>query len=163
MIKRWANVNSYNYHIPKVGVPFSDIQLQYWADEMDAISKERLSLGENGTTQIDLGKFEILGTRYNPREYWALLGRLDNAGDSPTAIGAILGENLEKGNFSAKMRNRCHQLRFMRALVNAYNSKMIVKGKGEAQLCMLLVRLYYLAAKMKMKDDDLQGPFYKVA
>ena len=61
------------------------------------------------------------------------------------------------------MRNRCHQLRFMRALVNAYNSKMIVKGKGEAQLCMLLVRLYYLAAKMKMKDDDLQGPFYKVA
>ena len=40
---------------------------------------------------------------------------------------------------------------------------MTVKGKGEAQLCMLLVRLYYLAAKMKMKDDDLNGPFYKVA
>tara|TARA_R100000664_G_scaffold22012_1_gene31422 strand:+ start:231 stop:1763 length:1533 start_codon:yes stop_codon:yes gene_type:complete len=164
LIKKWANVNSYNHNIPKVGVPFTDIQLQYWADEMDAISKERLSLGENGgTTTIDLGKFEILGTSYTARNYWALLGRLDNAGDSATAIGTILGENLEKGNFSAKMRNRCHQLRFMRALVNAYNSKMIVKGKGEAQLCMLLVRLYYLAAKMKMKDDDLQGPFYKVA
>ena len=163
LVKAWANVPNYDYNIPKVGLPFSDIQLNYWADEMDAISKERLSLGENGTTTIDLGKFEILGTSYTPREYWALLGRLDNAGDSPTAIGAILGENLEKGNFSAKMRNRCHQLRFMRALVNAYNSKMIVKGKGEAQLCMLLVRLYYLAAKMKMKDDDLQGPFYKVA
>ena len=51
----------------------------------------------------------------------------------------------------------------MRALVNAYNSKMIIQGKGEAQLCMLLVRLYYLAAKMKMKDSDLQGPFIKLS
>ena len=76
---------------------------------------------------------------------------------------ADLGQKLEKGNFSAKIRNRCYQLRFMRALANAYNDKMTVKGKGEAQLCMLLVRLYYLAAKMKMKDDDLNGPFYKVA
>ena len=116
----------------------------------------------NGTTQIDLGKFEILGQAYKPREYWALLGRLDNA-NSPSAIASIVGESMDKGNFSAKIRNRCYQLRFMRALVNAYNSKMITQGKGEAQLCMLLVALYYLAAKMKMKDSDLQGPFYKVA
>ena len=47
----------------------------------------------------------------------------------------------------------------MRALTYAYETK----DKGESELCMLLVRLYYLAAKMKMKDDDLNGPFYKVA
>ena len=162
LVKKWANSNNYDHNIPKVGVPFSDTQLNYWADEMDAISKAQLSLGENGTTQIDLGKFEILGQAYKPREYWALLGRLDNA-NSPSAIASIVGESMDKGNFSAKIRNRCYQLRFMRALVNAYNSKMITQGKGEAQLCMLLVALYYLAAKMKMKDSDLQGPFYKVA
>ena len=88
---------------------------------------------------------------------------VDNASDSPSAIGAILGERLEKGNFSGKIRNRCYQLRFMRALVNAYDSKMIIRGKQDAQLCMLLVRLYYLAAKMKMKDSDLQGPFVKLS
>ena len=92
-----------------------------------------------------------------------MLCQLDDAPDDKSVIEGILGQKLEKGNFSAKIRNRCYQLRFMRALANAYNDKMTVKGKGEAQLCMLLVRLYYLAAKMKMKDDDLNGPFYKVA
>ena len=163
LIKKWADVGSYDYNIPKVGTSFTDTQLQYWADEMDEISKQDLSLGENGTTKIDLGKFEILGTSYTPREYWTLLGQLDDAADNKSVIEGIIGQKLEKGNFSAKIRNRCYQLRFMRALSNAYNEKMIVKGKGEAQLCMLLVRLYYLAAKMKMKDSDLQGPFYKVA
>ena len=37
------------------------------------------------------------------------------------------------------------------------------KENGEAQLCMLLVRLYYLAAKMKMDDKDLNGPFVKIS
>ena len=127
------------------------------------MSKAKLSLDDTNTTEIDLGKFEILGTSYTPREYWALLGRLDNANDSPSAIASILGESMEKGNFSGKIINRCYQLRFMRGLVNAYNSKMIIRGKQDAQLCMLLVRLYYLAAKMKMKDSDLQGPFIKLS
>ena len=159
LIKKWAKVNSYDFNIPKVGVPFSESQLQYWADEMDAMSKVRLSLGERGTTQIDLGKFEILGTPYTPTEYWKLLGKIDNASDSKSAIAAIVGKSMSKGNFSAKIRNRCYQLRFMRALSNAYDEK----ENGEAQLCMLLVRLYYLAAKMKMDDKDLQGPFYKLS
>ena len=163
LIKKWANVNNYDFNIPKVGVSFTETQLNYWADEMEEMSKAKLSLDDTNTTEIDLGKFEILGTSYTPREYWALLGRLDDAGDSPSAIGSILGENMEKGNFSGKIRNRCYQLRFMRALVNAYNSKMIIRGKQDAQLCMLLVRLYYLAAKMKMKDSDLQGPFIKLS
>ena len=159
LIKKWAKVTSYDHNIPRVGVPFSDTQLQYWADEMDAMSKVKLTLDDTSTTQIDLGKFEILGTSYTPREYWALLGRLDNAADRKSAIAAIVGESLEKGNFSAKIRNRCYQLRFMRALSNAYDEK----ENGESQLCMLLVRLYYLAAKMKMDDKDLQGPFYKLS
>ena len=163
LIKKWANVSNYDLNIPKVGVPFTETQLNYWADEMEAMSKAKLSLDDTNITEIDLGNFTILGTTYTPREYWALLGRLDNAGDSPSAIGSILGENLEKGNFSGKIRNRCYQLRFMRALVNAYDSKMIIRGKQDAQLCMLLVRLYYLAAKMKMKDSDLQGPFVKLS
>jgi len=163
LIKKWANVADYDFNIPKVGVPFTETQLNYWAGEMDAMSKAQLSLDDNNTTSIDLGNFTILGTLYNAKEYWALLGRLDNASDSPSAIGSILGERMGKGNFSGKMRNRCYQLRFMRALVNAYDSKMIINGKGEAQLCMLLIRLYYLAAKMKMKDSDLQGPFIKLS
>ena len=163
LIKKWANVADYDLNIPKVGTPFTETQLNYWASEMDAMSKAKLSLDDNNTTEIDLGNFSILGTSYNAREYWALLGRIDNANDSPSAIASILGESMEKGNFSGKMRNRCYQLRFMRALVNAYDSKMIINGKGEAQLCMLLIRLYYLAAKMKMKDSDLQGPFVKLS
>ena len=163
LIKKWAEVGTYDYNIPKVGTSFTDDQLQYWAKEMDDISNQNFSLGESGTTKIDLGDFEILGRRYQPSEYWTLLGQLDDAPDDKSVIEGILGQKLEKGNFSAKIRNRCYQLRFMRALANAYNDKMTVKGKGEAQLCMLLVRLYYLAAKMKMKDDDLNGPFYKVA
>ena len=163
LIKKWANVSNYKHNIPNVGVSFTDKQLKYWADEMEDISKANLSFGENGTTKIDLGKFEILGRTYTPLEYWTLLGQIDDAADNRSVIEGIVGEKLEKGNFSAKIRNRCYQLRFMRALVNAYNSKMIIQGKGEAQLCMLLVAVYYLAAKMKMKDSDLQGPFYKVA
>ena len=45
------------------------------------------------------------------------------------------------------------------ALSNAYDER----EKSEPQLCMLLVRLYYLAAKMKMNDKDLNGHFVKIS
>ena len=126
---------------------------------MQDMSNIKLSLNENSTTEIDLGNFQILGTPYTAQDYWDLLGKLDNAADTPGAIASVVGEELEKGNFSAKIRNKCYQLRFMRALSNAYDER----EKGEPQLCMLLVRLYYLAAKMKMDDKDLNGPFVKIS
>ena len=159
LIKKWADVTDYDYNIPKVGVPFNTTQLNYWAKEMQDMSNIKLSLNENSTTEIDLGNFQILGTSYTAQDYWDLLGKLDNAADDEGAIAAVIGEKLEKGNFSAKIRNKCYQLRFMRALSNAYDER----EKGEPQLCMLLVRLYYLAAKMKMDDKDLNGPFVKIS
>ena len=140
-------------------MPFNTTQLNYWAKEMQDMSNIKLSLNENSTTEIDLGNFQILGTSYTAQDYWDLLGKLDNAADDEGAIAAVIGEKLEKGNFSAKIRNKCYQLRFMRALSNAYDER----EKGEPQLCMLLVRLYYLAAKMKMDDKDLNGPFVKIS
>jgi len=159
LISKWAKVGDYDFNIPKVGVSFTDTQLQYWADEWDAMSKSKLSLGDNGTTQINLGSTKILGKQYDTLAYWKTLGKLDQASDSKSGIASVIGERMDKGNFSGKIRNKCYQLRFMRALTNAYETK----EKGEAQLCMLLVRLYYLAAKMKMDDKDLNGPFYKLS
>ena len=103
LIKKWAKVNSYDFNIPKVGVPFSESQLQYWADEMDAMSKVRLSLGERGTTQIDLGKFEILGTPYTPTEYWKLLGKIDNAELTMQINKAIDSKEINDSNFKGAM------------------------------------------------------------
>ena len=159
LISKWAKVGDYDFNIPKVGVSFSDTQLQYWADEWDAMSKSKLSLGDNGTTQINLGSTKILGKQYDTLAYWRTLGKLDESSDSKSGIASVIGERMDKGNFSGKIRNKCYQLRFMRALTNAYETK----EKGESQLCMLLVRLYYLAAKMKMDDKDLNGPFYKLS
>ena len=104
LIKKWANVADYDLNIPKVGTPFTETQLNYWASEMDAMSKAKLSLDDNNTTEIDLGNFSILGTTYNAKEYWALLGRLDNANDSPSAIASILGERMEKGIVGPKLK-----------------------------------------------------------
>ena len=61
---------------------------------------------------------------------------------------------IKKGEFSGKIMNKLRNLRFLKAMINA-------DEKGD--LCMLLTAIYYQAAKMKMKDSDLQAPFIKLA
>jgi len=159
LITKWSGASSYDHNIPSAKTPFTPDQLSYWASELSDLSSVKLSLGENGTTKIDLGNFSILGQEYSSKDYWEMLGKIDNTPDDVNSMATLVGEKIEKGNFSAKIRNKCYQLRFMRALSNAYEET----EKGEPQLCMLLVRLYYLAAKMKMNDKDLLGPFLKVS
>ena len=55
-----------------------------------------------------------------------------------------------KNNFRGKLRG----IRYMEAIINAHE-----QGKlGE-----FLIRAYYTAAKIKLKKDDLQGPYVKIA
>tara|TARA_B100001250_G_C19761824_1_gene772831 strand:- start:49 stop:1635 length:1587 start_codon:yes stop_codon:yes gene_type:complete len=163
LIKQWAGVRDYDFNIPPVGTAFSDTQLKYWADEYDSLKDQDLSV-KTGGVPVNLGKTSIMGQEMNADAYFQILGQLDQAPeDNPRAIAMIVpgGKAMPKGSFSAKIRNKCYNLRFIRALVNAKKS---TKGaRGESELCMLLVRLYFLAAKMKLSDKDLQGPFVKLS
>ena len=39
----------------------------------------------------------------------------------------------------------------------------IVNAKSQGRLGEFLIRAYYTAAKMKLKKDDVQGPFVQIA
>jgi len=164
LIKGWAGVNDYDFNIPPVGTPFSDAELKYWAKEYDDLNGQDLSV-RTGAVDVDLGETTIMGQPFNTESYFQILGQLDRAPeDNPRAIAMIVpgGKAMPKGSFSAKIRNKCYNLRFLRALTNAKKSTKGPIG-NRSELCMLLVRLYYLAAKMKMDDSDLQGPFVKLS
>ena len=164
LIKQWAGVNDYDFNIPPVGTPFSDDELKYWAKEYDDLNGQDLSV-RTGAVDVDLGETTIMGQPFNTESYFQILGQLDRAPeDNPRAIAMIVpgGRAMPKGSFSAKIRNKCYNLRFLRALTNAKKSTKGPIG-NRSELCMLLVRLYYLAAKMKLDDKDLQGPFVKLS
>ena len=171
LISKWSHANNgnvqsapgnkYDADIPPVGSPLSDSEIQFWADEYDDLSKKDFPLGESGTTKADLGETSILGIKYTTKEYFETVADLDQTEISSFPL-SVIGANdrgLQHGNFSAKLRNKLYNLRFLRALSNAYEKKV----DGHPQLCMLLVRMYFLAAKMKMNDKDLNGPFVKIS
>ena len=171
LISKWSHArngnvetapgNRYDADIPPVGTRLSDSEIQFWADEYDDLSKKDFPLGESGTTKADLGETSILGIQYTTKEYFETVADLDQVEISSFPL-SVIGANdrgLQHGNFSAKLRNKLYNLRFLRALSNAYEKKV----DGHPQLCMLLVRMYFLAAKMKMNDKDLNGPFVKIS
>ena len=168
LISKWAyaqngnvkNAPSNKYHsdIPPVGSELSDDEVEFWASEYDSLSKSKVSFGESGTTTFNLGETSILGVQYDTKTYFSILRDLDQA-DAPMDVLGESARDIRKDNLSGKLRNKLYNLRFFRALVNAYDKKV----DGHPQLCMLLLRLYFLAAKMKLSDKDLNGPFLKIS
>ena len=153
--------NMYDADIPPVGSALSDSEIQFWANEYDELSKKDFPLGESGVTKADLGETSILGIKYSTLDYFKTVADLDQLEITSFPL-SVIGEKdrgLKHGNFSAKLRNKLYNLRFLRALSNAYEKKV----DGHPQLCMLLVRMYFLAAKMKISDKDLNGPFVKIS
>ena len=171
LISKWSHAtggnvqsapgNMYDADIPPVGTALSDSEIEFWAKEYDELSKKDFPLGESGTTKVDLGETSILGIKYSTLDYFKTVADLDQIEISSFPL-SVIGEKdrgLKHGNFSAKLRNKLYNLRFLRALSNAYEKKV----DGHPQLCMLLVRMYFLAAKMKTDDKDLNGPFVKIS
>ena len=56
--------------------------------------------------------------------------------------------------FQQNFRGKLRVIRYMEAMINA---------EKEGRLGEFLVRAYYTAAKIKLKKDDLQGPYVKIA
>ena len=144
IIASYAGVNNYDTNIPKLGTSLSQSEISYWADEYDEIKGSSLN--------FDLGDTSILGVKYNTLDFFTKLSEFDNA-ETDSELHRISGEQFKKDNFSAKLRNKLCNLRFMKASINA-NKK--------DELCMLLTKIYYGATKQKLKQSDLQGPFIKL-
>ena len=57
-------------------------------------------------------------------------------------------ESSYNNSIKEKDSNSINTLRLIKSAIK--DKEISIRGKQDAQLCMLLVRLYYLAAKMKM-------------
>ena len=146
LVTEYAKSGTYDKDIPKIGTPLTKPQIKFWADEYDKISGQ-------SRVDMDLGSTTISGVKYSTLDYFIKLSELDQADDNEVA--QILGvDSIDKGTFSAKLRNKLCNLRFMRAILNA---------KKSDDLCMFLTKIYYGATKQKMSDKDLQGPFIKIS
>ena len=144
-------VGTYNKFIPPIGTAFSEYEISYWAKQYNGLKTSLRNIG------IDLGDTTIFGKKYTAYWYFRRAAELDKLeGQAFTTKVIELGgkKSLKKGKFSAKLRNKCLNLRFMRAISNA---------RKKHELCMLLTSIYYGAAKMKMTNEDLQGPFIKLS
>jgi len=61
-------------------------------------------------------------------------------------------DNGTVGKFHSQFRLKLKQLRFIRAM-----------QKANGKLPELIVHLYYLAAKQNISEEDIHGPFLKIA
>ena len=146
-------VSTFDKFIPKIGTKLSEYEISYWAKTYNRVKASFRKVG----TGIDLGDTTIFGQKYTAYWYFRRAAEFDALdGQAFTSKVLELGgpKKIAKDKFSAKLRNKLCNLRFMQAVINA---------RKKHELCMLLTSVYYGAAKMKMTKDDLQGPFIKVA
>jgi len=159
LITRYAKSGTYGSNIGTTGKVL-DGNIKYWSDLHDEVSKHRFK--EMG--KVNMGSTSVLGESYDTQEYFELLSEMDKA-KNDVELDAVVANinssyamkknrNIKKGEFSGKIMNKLRNLRFLKAMINA---------DGKDDLCMLLTAIYYQAAKMKMKDTDLQAPFIKLA
>ena len=159
LITRYAKSGTYDSKIGTTGKVLNG-NVKYWADLHDEVSQHRFK--EMG--KVNMGDTTILKEQYNTEDYFKLLSEFDKAKNDKELDAAVANaissyamkksRKIKKGEFSGKIMNKLRNLRFLKAMINA---------DEKDDLCMLLTAIYYQAAKMKMKDTDLQAPFIKLA
>ena len=159
MITKYAKSGTYDSKIGTSGKVLNG-NVNYWADLHDEVKQHRFK--EMG--KVNMGDTTILNQSYGTQEYFELLSDFDKAKNdkeldsvlavADTSYAIRKNRRIKKGEFSGKIMNKLRILRFLKAMINA---------DEDDDLCMLLTAIYYQAAKMKMKDSDLQAPFYKLA
>ena len=159
LITRYAKSGTYDSKIGTTGKVLNG-NVKYWADLHDEVSKHKFK--EMG--KVNMGDTTILKQQYKTEDYFELLSEFDKSKNDKELDAAVANaipsyaikksRKIKKGEFSGKIMNKLRNLRFLKAMINADEKN---------DLCMLLTAIYYQAAKMKMKDSDLQAPFYKLA
>ena len=158
-IKEWAGVSNYDYKVGSIKNAIGN-DSQYWADLYDEIKRYNSSHWKS----VDLGTTSILGNKFTTREYFDLLGQIEQQ-KNDTALDNFLSSKFvdyARSNkklrgmdkLPGKVRNKLYNLRFLQALMNA---------DKQGDLCMLITSIYYSAAKMMIKKTDLIAPFLKLS
>jgi len=140
MIKEYSK-EDYDFKITSIGTP---LDKKYWVNYFDSIYNESKS-------SFDLGKLEIVGMTFDPKAYMGQLINIDNMSEDSVK----LFYKAQKGDFSAKLRNKLRHLRTIKSILNAQ--------KNNDLFSKFLMYIYFRSAKMNINDEDLVGPFLKVA
>ena len=159
LITKYAKSGTYDSKIGTSGRVLNG-NVKYWADLYDEVKQHNF----HGMGKVNMGDTTILNQSYGTQKYFELLSDFDKAKNdkeldsvlavADTSYAIRKNRRIKKGEFSGKIMNKLRNLRFLKAMINA---------DEDNDLCMLLTAIYYQAAKMKMKDSDLQAPFYKLA
>ena len=136
--------------------------VQYWADKLKKVMADpdvkildlKIQCGPKaykgqGSGPKFPGPNKKIGT--TPFDWVWLCNKIDYL--APAQVQINFGFPKSK-KFKQNLRGKLRGIRYMEALVNA---------KSQGRLGEFLVRAYYTSAKMKLKADDVQGPFVKVA
>jgi len=140
MIKEYSK-EKYEHKITPIGTSLDE---KYWVDYFDNIyNKSKRS--------FDLGKLEIFGEVLKPKEFMEKAISIDNMTDHQVKILY----NAQKGDYSAKLRNKLRHLRTIKSILNSQKKNDLFSK--------FLMFIYFRSAKMNIKNDDLVGPFLKVS
>tara|TARA_R100001443_G_C3347084_1_gene175890 strand:- start:54 stop:1607 length:1554 start_codon:yes stop_codon:yes gene_type:complete len=136
--------------------------VQYWADKLNKVMTDPdvklrdmyIQCGPKAYKgQGSGGKFAGPNKKIGKTAYdWVwLCNKIDYL---PSSQVQIIYGYPKAAKFKQNLRGKLRAIRYMEAIVNA---------KSQGRLGEFLIRAYYTAAKMKLKKDDVQGPFVKIA
>ena len=140
LIKEYSK-EDYDYKITPIGTPLDE---KYWVDYFDSIYNR-------SKKSFDLGKLEIFGKILKPKEFMKKAIMLDKMPDD--SVKALY--NSQKGDFSAKLRNKLRHLRTIKSILNSQEKNDLFSK--------FLMFIYFRSAKMNINNEDLVGPFLKVS
>lgn len=145
MILEYAN-EEYNHNIPNVNTSFTQQEKDYWKEYFKDVHSDTTFSG------VDFGTLKIMGKQHTPEDFMEVAIGIDDLTNAQ--VRSSYGVN--KGDYSAKLRNKLRHLRFMKAFINA-------KARGDDVFGKFICEIYYRAAKMNMDESELAGPFIKIA
>lgn len=140
LIKNYSK-EDYDFKITPVGTP---LDKKYWVDYFESIYNQ-------SKKSFDLGKLEIFGQFLNPKEFMSKAIMIDNMSDD----NVKLFYNAQKGDYSAKLRNKLRHLRTIKSILNSQKKNDLFSK--------FLMHIYFRSAKMNINNEDLVGPFLKVS
>ena len=136
--------------------------VKYWADKLKKVMNDpdikitdlKIQCGPKaykgqGTGPKFGGPNKKIGT--NAFDWVWLCNKIDYL--APAQCQILYGYPKSK-KFKQNLRGKLRGIRYMEAIVNA---------KEQGRLGEFLIRAYYTSAKIKLKADDVQAPFVKIA
>ena len=98
-----------------------------------------------------MGQLEINGVSFKPKEFMKQLINIDKMSDDNVKTFY----EVQKGDFSAKLRNKLRHLRTIKSILNSQEKNDLFSK--------FLMFIYFRSAKMNINNEDLVGPFLKVS